>query len=45
VDVTANKKKSWNGFIRYRYEQFKKKKPERCNTLTNKIVVDLTDLD
>mgnify|MGYP001386705737 FL=1 len=28
---------------RYRFEQFKKKNPEKCNTLTNKLIADLTE--
>ncbi|MGA3061046.1 MAG: hypothetical protein ABSD92_11850 [Candidatus Bathyarchaeia archaeon] len=40
-------KKGWNTFMRYRYrlEQFKKRNPEKYNTLTNKVVADLTEFE
>jgi hypothetical protein len=47
VDGSTTKKKGWNSFTRYRYrfEQFKRKNPKKCNTLTNKIIADLTELE
>jgi hypothetical protein len=30
---------------RYRFEQFKKNNPEKSNTLTNKIIADLTEIE
>ena len=48
VDDCSNRhKEDWNKFMRsrYRLEQFKKKNPEKFNTLTNKIIADLTDLE
>jgi len=30
---------------RYRYSRFKKKNPNHCNALTNKIIADLTELE
>ena len=31
--------------IRYKIEQFKKKNPEKFKNLSNKVVVDLTELE
>ncbi len=47
IDGSTTKKNNWNSSMRYRYrfEQFKKKHPERCNTLTNKIIADLSELE
>ena len=47
VDCSTTKRKGWNSLMRYRYrfEQFKKKNPEKCNTLTNKIIADLTEIE
>ena len=30
---------------RYRFEQFKKRQPEKFNTLTNKIIANLTEIE
>jgi len=30
---------------RYQFEQFKKKNPEEFNTLTNKVIADLMELE
>ncbi|MGA3290896.1 MAG: hypothetical protein ABSD42_11730 [Candidatus Bathyarchaeia archaeon] len=40
-------KKGWNVFMRsrYRLEQFKKRNSEKFNTLTNKVMADLTELE
>jgi hypothetical protein len=48
VDDCSNRhKKSWNKFMRSRYqlEQFKKRNPKKFDTLTNKIMADLTELE
>ena len=47
VDGSTTKKKSWNSLTRYRYRvaQFKKRKPEKFNSITNRIILDLTDLE
>jgi hypothetical protein len=47
VDGSTTKKKSWNSLMRYRYRftQFKKRQPEKFNSITNRILLDLTDLE
>jgi hypothetical protein len=47
VDGSTTKKKSWNSLMRYRYRftQFKKKHPEKFNSLTNRILADLVELE
>jgi hypothetical protein len=48
VDDCSNRhKKSWNKFMKSRYqiEQFKKKNPDKFNNLTNDIIADLTELE
>jgi hypothetical protein len=47
LDGSTNNKKGWKAFMksRYRYNRFKTKNPERCDTLTNKIIADLTELE
>jgi len=47
VNGSTTKKKNWNSLMRcrYRYEQFKKRNPEKFNTLTNKVIADLTELE
>ena len=47
VDDSTTKKKSWNSLIRYRYRftQFKKRQPEKFNAITNRILMDLADLE
>jgi hypothetical protein len=47
LDAPTTKKKSWNSLMRYRYRlgQFKKKNPEKFNTIANKIILDLTELE
>jgi len=46
-NCSSRNKKSWNAYKRYLYKfsQFKKRNPEKFNTLTNKVIVDLTELD
>jgi hypothetical protein len=47
VEGSTAKKKSWNSFMRYRYRftQFKKQQPEKFNSITIRILSDLTDLE
>jgi hypothetical protein len=47
LNDSTNNKKGWRAFMksRYRYDRFKKKNPERFNTLTNKVISDLTELE
>ena len=47
VDGSTTKKNSWNSLMRYRYRvtQFKKRQPEKFNSITNRILLDLTDLE
>jgi hypothetical protein len=47
VDGSTTEKKSWNSLMCYRYRltQFKKRQPEKFNSITNRILSDLTDLE
>ena len=47
VDGSTTEKKSWNSLMRYRYRftKFKKRQPEKFNSITNRILLDLTDLE
>lgn len=47
IDDSTTKKEDWNSLMRYRYRftQLKKRQPERFNSLTNRILVDLTELE
>jgi hypothetical protein len=47
VDGSTTKKNNWNSLMRYRYRfiQFKKVQPEEFSSITNRILVDLTDLE
>jgi hypothetical protein len=47
VDSSTTKKKSWNSLMHYRYRftEFKKRQPEKFNAITNRILLDLTDLE
>jgi len=47
VEGSTTGKKSWNSLMRYRYRlvQFKKRQPEKFNSITNRILVDLMDLE
>jgi hypothetical protein len=47
VNDSTTKKNNWNSLMRYRYRfiQFKKRHPERFNAITNRILLDLTDLE
>ena len=47
IDSSTTKKKSWNSLMRYRYRftQFKKRQPEKFNSITNRILLDLADLE
>jgi hypothetical protein len=47
VEGSTTGKKSWNSLMRYRYRftQLKRRKPENFNSLTNRILLDLIDLE
>jgi hypothetical protein len=47
VDGSTTEKKSWNSLMRYRYRftQFKKRHPEKFDSITNRILLDLVDLE
>ena len=47
VDGNTTKKKSWNSLMRYRYRltQFKRRNPEKFNSLTNRVLADLANLE
>ncbi len=47
VDGSTTEKRSWNSLMRYRYRftQFKKRQPEKYSSITNRILLDLTDLE
>ena len=47
VDGSTTGKKSWNNLIRYRYRitKFEKRQPEEFYAITNRILLDLTDLE
>jgi hypothetical protein len=47
VDGSTTKKKSWNSLMRYRYRfiQFEKQQPEKFSSITNRILLDLADLE
>jgi hypothetical protein len=47
VDDSTTKKKNWNSLMRYRYRfiQFKKRQPEKFNSLTNRVLADLMNLE
>jgi hypothetical protein len=47
LDGNTNNKNGWKAFMRsrYRYDRFKKKNPEKFNTLTNKVIADLNELE
>jgi len=42
IEDSTTKKKSWNSLMRYRYRftQFKKRQPEKFNSITNRILSD-----
>jgi hypothetical protein len=44
---SLSKKQNWNRLMRtrYRVEQLKRKNPEKYNTLTNKLLADLSDVE
>jgi hypothetical protein len=46
-DCSSRNKKSWRAFMRSRYlfEQFKKHNPAKFNTLVNRIIADLSELE
>jgi hypothetical protein len=44
---SLSKKENWNSLMRtrYRVEQLKRKNPEKYNTLTNKLIADLSEVE
>ena len=46
-DCSSRNKMGWNAFMRarYRFEQFKKHNPEKFDTLINKVIDDLNELE
>ncbi len=46
-DCSNRRKKSWNKFIRTRsrLSTFKKNNPEKFNTLINRVIADLSELE
>ncbi len=46
-DCSSRHKKGWDEFIRTRrrLSSFKKRNPEKFNTLTNKVIADLSELE
>jgi hypothetical protein len=47
IDDNTTKKINWNSLMRYRYRftQFKKRQPEKFNSIINRILLDLTNLE
>jgi hypothetical protein len=47
IDESSTKKKNWNSLMRYRYRftQLKKRQPEKFDSITNRILFDLVDLE
>jgi hypothetical protein len=47
VDDSTTKKENWNSLMRYRYRftQFKRQQPKKFDSITNRILLDLTDLE
>ena len=47
VDGSTTKKKSWNSLMRYRsrFTRFEKRQPEKFDFITNRIFLDLADLE
>ena len=47
VDDSTINKKAWNSLMRYRdrFTQFKKRQPEKFNSITNRVLIDLMDLE
>jgi len=46
-NCSSRNKKGWNAFMRarYRFEQFKKHNPEKFDTLINKVIADIEELE
>ena len=47
VEGSTTGKKNWNSLMRYRYRftQFKKRQPDKFNSITNRVLADLKDLE
>ena len=46
-NCSSRNKRGWRAFMRarYRFEQFKKHNPEKFNTLVNRVIFDLSELE
>jgi len=46
-NCSSRDKRGWNAFMRARYlfEQFKKHNPEKFDTLINKVIADIEELE
>jgi len=46
-NCSSRNKVGWNAFMRmrYRFKQFKKHNPEKFNTLINRVIFDLSELE
>ena len=46
-NCSSKNKKGWRAYLRsrYRFEQFKKLNPEKFDTLINKVILDLKELE
>jgi hypothetical protein len=47
LDNNTNSPNGWKAFMRYRYrfEQFKRRNPEKFNSLTNRVLADLAEFE
>jgi hypothetical protein len=47
LDKNTNSLNGWKAIMRYRYhfEQFKRRNPEKFNSLTNRVLADLAEFD
>jgi len=47
LDKNTNTPNGWKEFMRYRYhfEQFKRRNPEKFNSLTNRVLADLAEFE
>lgn len=47
LDNNTNTPNGWKVFMRYRYhfEQFKRRNPEKFNSLTNRVIADLAEFE
>ncbi len=47
VDKSTTERESWNGLMRnrYRLNKFRRRHPEKFNSLTNRVLADLAELE